>query len=88
MLTVEEKNNIVKQFATSANDTGSPEVQVALLTHRITKLTPHFAKHKHDFSSKQGLMKLIGQRKALLQYLERKSTERYQKLIKALGLRK
>lgn len=88
MISTERKKEIVKKFGKNENDTGSPEVQVAILTERINGLTPHFQKHIHDFHSNRGLMKMIGHRKALLKYISRKSTERYSKLIKELGLRK
>ncbi|MFP4462628.1 MAG: 30S ribosomal protein S15 [Guyparkeria sp.] len=79
---------IVAEFGKDANDTGSPEVQVALLTQRITHLTEHFATHKQDHHSRRGLLKLVNQRRKLLDYLKSKSLTRYQDLIKKLGLRK
>ncbi len=88
MLTKEKKQEIVTKFGQSAQDSGSPEVQVALLTHRIQYLTEHFANHKQDFHSKRGMMKLIGQRKSFLNYIKKQSPERYLKLIGELGLRK
>ncbi len=87
-ITPEEKAEIVKGFQRSATDTGSPEVQVALLTARIKDLTPHFEKHKHDHHSRRGLLKLVNQRRSLLDYLKRKDETRYQDLIARLGLRR
>ncbi|MDE7468669.1 MAG: 30S ribosomal protein S15 [Desulfovibrionaceae bacterium] len=87
-ITKEEKKAQMERFAKSANDTGSPEVQIALLTQRINHLTEHFAKHKKDHHSKTGLLRLIGKRRNLLGYLERKDVLRYRALIKELGLRK
>lgn len=88
MLTVAERKEIVKKFGKNENDSGSPEVQVALITARIEHLTPHFAKHKHDHHGMRGLMKLIGQRKALLKYIKKADEARYTKVITELGLRK
>jgi small subunit ribosomal protein S15 len=88
MLNKDEAATIVKEFGKSENDSGSTEVQVALLTRRITNLTPHFEKNKHDFHSKRGLLKMIGQRKALLRYLSNNDRTRYETVIKKLGLRK
>jgi small subunit ribosomal protein S15 len=88
MITTEGKADIVKKYQRSASDTGSPEVQVALLTARIKDLTPHFEKHKHDHHSRRGLIKLVNQRRKLLDYLKRKNEERYQALIADLGLRR
>jgi small subunit ribosomal protein S15 len=79
---------IVAEFGKNENDTGSPEVQVALLTQRIQHLTEHFAQHKQDHHSRRGLLKLVNQRRKLLDYLKSKSLSRYQELIKQLGLRK
>lgn len=87
MLTKEQKTEIVQKFG-AGKDTGKPEVQVALLTKRISNLTEHFANHKLDHHSKRGLMKLIGKRRRLLKYLNKVDTNRYQALIKELGLRK
>jgi small subunit ribosomal protein S15 len=78
----------VAEFARQEGDTGSPEVQVALLTRRIQQLTEHFKKHKHDHHSRRGLLKLVGQRRRLLRYLKGKDEARYFALIKALGLRR
>ena len=88
MLTFEESKAIVKKFGANENDSGRTEVQIALITKRLENLAPHFQKHKHDYSSSRGLLKLIGQRKSLLRYLQGKSEDRYQKVIKELGLRK
>jgi small subunit ribosomal protein S15 len=82
------KQDVIKKFARIDGDTGSPEVQVALLTSRIRGLTEHFKVHAKDHHSRQGLFKLIGQRRKLLGYLKRKNAERYQALIGELGLRK
>lgn len=87
-LSAEQKGEIVKGFQRSEGDTGSPEVQVALLSARIDQLTEHFAQHKQDHHSRQGLLRLVGQRRKLLDYLKRKDRERYQSLIERLGLRK
>ncbi|MGV6816793.1 MAG: 30S ribosomal protein S15 [Thiotrichales bacterium] len=87
-ITTEGKAEIVKEFQRSATDTGSPEVQVALLTARIKDLTPHFEKHKHDHHSRRGLLKLVNQRRKLLDYLKSKDIARYQDLISSLGLRR
>ena len=82
-----KKAQIIKQFSRGENDTGSPEVQVALLTERINYLTEHLKTNKKDHSSRLGLLKLVGQRKRLLKYLKRKSFDRYQELIKPLKIR-
>lgn len=87
-VTKQEVADVVKKFGRKENDSGSPEVQVALLTQRIEKLSPHFSTHTHDHSSKRGLLKMIGKRKSLLKYLQRESEERYRSVIKELGLRK
>ena len=87
-LTAEKKKEIVKDFQRSDGDTGSPEVQVALLTARIQHLTGHFSTHKKDHHSRRGLLKLVNQRRSLLDYLKRKDRERYQGVIERLGLRK
>jgi small subunit ribosomal protein S15 len=83
-----DKSDIVEKFRQHDNDTGSPEVQVALLTNRIIYLTEHFQTHKKDHHSRRGLLLLVSQRKKLLTYLKSKSVPRYQKLIKELGIRK
>ena len=84
----EIKQEIIKKFQRHPNDTGSPEVQIALLTARIKQLETHLKVHRKDFHSRRGLMKIIGQRRALLRYLKRTDFNRYQNLIKALGLKK
>ena len=88
MLTKKDKTEIIEEFARTPNDTGSPEVQVALLTHRIRALTEHLKIHKHDEHSRHGLLKLVGQRRRHLAYLKDIDTERYRNLIAKLGLRK
>lgn len=87
-MTPESKQEVIKEFAQKEGDTGSPEVQVALLTARIKYLTGHFKEHKHDYHSRTGLLKLVGQRRKLLKYLANKDVQRYRDLIKRLGLRK
>jgi small subunit ribosomal protein S15 len=84
----EEKKALVEKYATKPGDTGSPEVQVAVMTERINHLTEHFKVHKHDHHGRRGLMKLVSQRRGLLTYLKGKDLERYKKLIDQLGLRK
>ncbi len=84
----EEKQRIIEEFARFPGDTGSTEVQVALLTARINRLSDHLKEHKHDFHSHRGLLQMVGQRKRLLRYLEREDPERYRALIEKLGLRK
>lgn len=88
MLTKEEKTAIMKEYATKEGDTGSPEVQIAVLTAQINRLTEHFKEHKHDYHSQRGLMKMVGRRKNMLAYLKRTDLERYKTLIARLGLRK
>ncbi len=88
MLTKELKTRIIQENQVHLKDSGSPEVQVAILTERINQLITHFQTHKKDFHSRRGLMKLVGQRKRLLEYLKRTDKERYQNLIKKLNLRK
>ena len=88
VLSVDAKKNIIEEFKQHDNDTGSPEVQVALLTKRITYLTDHFKEHKHDYHSRNGLLKLVGQRRKLLNYLRSKDVNRYRELIRRLNLRK
>lgn len=88
MLDKEEKGKIIDSFKVNPNDTGSPEVQIALLTNRINYLTEHFSTHKKDFHSRTGLMKLVGQRKRLLAYLKKQDVKRYENTIKKLKLRK
>ncbi|MDI6632401.1 MAG: 30S ribosomal protein S15 [Bacillota bacterium] len=87
-LTVEKKQTIIESFRLHENDTGSPEVQVAILTERINQLSEHLKVHKKDFHSRRGLLKLVGQRRSLLNYLKDYDFERYQRLIKKIGLRK
>ena len=82
------KQEIIKQYATKKDDTGSPEVQVALITDRITYLTEHFASHKNDHHSRRGLLIMVGRRRRLLDYLKKNDVERYETLIKKLGIRK
>ena len=82
------KSEIIKQFALSDGDTGSPEVQVALLTGRITHLTDHLKEHEHDHHSRRGLLLLVGQRRRLLNYLRKTEIDRYRSIIERLGLRR
>lgn len=88
MLTTEAKLAVIKEYATHEGDTGSPEVQVAILTSRIQYLTDHLKEHKKDHHSRRGLLKIVGQRRNMLDYLRRKDIERYRSLIERLGLRK
>ncbi|RMC34215.1 30S ribosomal protein S15 [Paracoccus alkanivorans] len=87
-ITVEEKAKVIKDYGTKEGDTGSPEVQVAILTSRIATLTEHFKTHKKDNHSRRGLLKLVAQRRKLLDYLKRKDEARYTALIGKLGLRR
>jgi small subunit ribosomal protein S15 len=87
-LTVERKAEVVQKFARAKSDTGSPEVQVALLTERINGLAPHFEQNKKDNHSRRGLLKMVNQRRQMLDYLKRKDEARYGKLIAELGLRR
>ncbi len=87
-ITPEKKKDLIGDFKTHESDTGSPEVQIALLTERITNLTEHFKIHKKDHHSRRGLLKLVGQRRRLLNYLKRKEVNRYRELISRLGIRK
>ncbi|SES29613.1 SSU ribosomal protein S15P [Tranquillimonas rosea] len=87
-ITAEEKTKILKDFGTKDGDTGSPEVQVAILTTRISALTEHFKTHKKDNHSRRGLLKLVAQRRKLLDYLFAKDEDRYRDLIKRLGIRR
>ena len=87
-LSSEAKQGIVADFARSEGDTGSPEVQVALLSKRIAELTEHFGEHKKDHHSRQGLLKMVNKRRKLLDYLKSKDQDRYRELIKKLGLRR
>lgn len=84
----DRKAQIIEQFRREEGDTGSPEVQIALLTERINDLQEHFQEHKHDHHSRRGLLVLVGRRRRLLRYLRKKDVERYRALIKSLGLRK
>ncbi len=88
VLTPEEKGKIIKDFEMHEGDTGSPEVQIALLTSRIEYLTEHFKTHAKDFHSRTGLLKLVGQRRKLLNYLKKKDIQRYRAILKRLNLRK
>lgn len=87
-IAAERKQALIKEYATSATDTGSPEVQVAILSERIANLTEHFKSHAKDNHSRRGLLKLVSQRRSLLDYLEKTSAERYRALIDRLGLRR
>ena len=87
-ITQERKQEVITEFATATGDTGSPEVQVAILTERITSLTEHLKAHKKDFASRRGLLMMVGQRRRLLDYVRRKEQSRYQALIERLGLRR
>ncbi len=87
-MTAEEKRQIVTDYARGLNDTGSPEVQVALLTARIKQLTEHFTIHKHDHHSRRGLVRMVNSRRKLLDYLKGKDIDRYRALIQKLGLRR
>ena len=87
-LTKERKTSIIEKYRLDKNDTGSIEVQVALLTERINDLNEHLKVHKHDFHSNRGLLKMVGQRKSLLSYLAKEDVQRYRALVKKLGLRK
>lgn len=87
-LDADVKQQIIAEYATHEGDTGSPEVQVAMLTRRITDLTEHFKEHKHDHHSRRGLLLLVGKRKRLLSYLQNVEIERYRALIARLGLRR
>ena len=82
------KHEIINEYGTGTGDTGSPEVQVALLTRRINDLTEHMKAHKHDFHTQRGLLQLVGRRRRLLRYLESKDVQRYRSLIERLGLRR
>ena len=87
-LTKEAKNEVIQRFAKHEGDTGSPEVQVALLTARINELTEHLRDHKKDHHSRRGLLMLVGQRRRLLNYLRRRDIDRYRELVQELGLRR
>jgi small subunit ribosomal protein S15 len=88
VLDTDRKKEIIEKYKTHESDTGSPEVQVALLSERITYLTDHFRTHKKDHHSRRGLLKIVGQRRRLLDYLKSKDVERYRNLIQALGIRR
>ena len=88
MITKEIKNNIIEEYKTHEGDTGSPEVQVAILTYRINDLNEHLKEHHKDFHSRRGLLKMVGKRRNLLKYLKDTDIERYRSLIARLGLRK
>jgi len=87
-ITKEQKNTIIQDFARHEGDTGSPEVQIALLTTRIQQLTDHLRTHKHDQHSRRGLLKLVGQRRRHLKYLSRTNPESYREMLQRLGLRR
>ncbi len=88
VINAESKSKVVSEFKRSDTDTGSPEVQVALLTARIQHLTEHFKTHKHDHHSRRGLLRMVNQRRSLLDYLKKKDIQRYRDLIERLGLRR
>ncbi|WCL54231.1 30S ribosomal protein S15 [Gimibacter soli] len=87
-ITTERTQELVKEFGRNANDTGSPEIQVAILSERISNLTEHFKDHKKDHHSRRGLLKMVNERRSLLAYLKKTDEDRYTKLIARLGLRK
>lgn len=87
-LTKEEKQELIKQFGRTPGDTGSPEVQIAILTRRIQELTEHLKTHKKDFASRRGLLQMVGKRRSLLAYLKRTDFSRYQTILEKLNLRK
>jgi small subunit ribosomal protein S15 len=87
-ITADRKAELIKSYAQADGDTGSPEVQVAILSERITNLTEHFKDHKKDHHSRRGLLKMVGQRRRLLDYLKDRDSKRYDKLIERLGLRR
>ena len=87
-MTKEKKNEIIAEYATHEGDTGSPEVQIAVLTYRINELTEHLKVHKKDHHSRRGLLKMVGQRRNLLAYLQKVEIERYRSIIARLGIRK
>lgn len=87
-ITQERKQELIKEYATNEGDTGSPEVQVAVLSERIKNLTEHLKEHKKDFHSRRGLLIMVGQRRSLLDYVKRKNVKRYESLIQRLGLRR
>jgi len=87
-ITAERKAELIKQYGTKDGDTGSPEVQIAILTHRINYLTDHFKTHKKDNHSRRGLLKMVSQRRQLLDYVKRKDVPRYRSIIERLGIRR
>jgi small subunit ribosomal protein S15 len=87
-ITASRKQEVVKEYATLEGDTGSPEVQVAILSERIRNLTEHLKTHRKDFHSRRGLLMMVGQRRRLLDYLKRKEARRYEQLVERLGLRR
>ncbi len=87
-ITAERKQTLIKEFATNTNDTGSPDVQVAILSERIGNLTEHLKIHKKDNHSRRGLLRMVGQRRRLLDFVKRKEVKRYEELIRRLGLRR
>ena len=87
-LSTDVKKQIMSEYATTEGDTGSPEVQIALLSHRISHLTDHLKQHKHDHHSRRGLLLLVGQRRRLLNYLQKTEIERYRSIVERLGLRR
>jgi small subunit ribosomal protein S15 len=87
-LSTDVKKQIMTEYATTEGDTGSPEVQIALLSHRIAHLTEHLKQHKHDHHSRRGLLLLVGQRRRLLNYLQKTEIERYRSIVERLGLRR
>lgn len=87
-ITAERKQEVIAGYATAEGDTGSPEVQVAILSERIRNLTEHMKMHKKDFHSRRGLLMMVGQRRRLLDYLKRKEAARYERLVERLGLRR
>ena len=87
-ITAERKSELIKEFGQKEGDTGSPEVQVSILTERIKNLTEHMKEHQHDFHSRRGLLMMVGQRRRLLKYLQRKDQSRYETIIERLGIRR
>jgi small subunit ribosomal protein S15 len=87
-ITAERKQELIKQFGAKPDDTGSPEVQIAILTERIKNLTDHLNQHKKDFHTRRGLITMVGHRRSLLDYLKRKNVSRYENIVKELGLRR
>ena len=88
MAVVQNKEETIEEYRAHEDDTGSPEVQVAVLTRRIAHLTEHLREHKHDYHSRRGLLKMVGRRRRLLKYLQKNDVERYRELIARLGLRR